>query len=75
MNTVIKTIRTFAGAAVSAALVVSGMVATHWRLRSTTKEALIEKMPLWLVVLAGTFMLFMLVITQGSDSAFIYFQF
>ncbi len=60
---------------IPAALVVSGMVATHWRLRSTTKEALIEKMPLWLVVLAGTFMLFMLVITQGSDSAFIYFQF
>lgn len=60
---------------IPAALVVAGMVATHWRLRDTTKEALIEKMPLWLVVLAGTFMLFMLIITQGSDSAFIYFQF
>jgi len=60
---------------IPAALVIAGMVATHWRLRATTKEALIEKMPRWLIILFGTFMLFMLVITQGSDSAFIYFQF
>lgn len=60
---------------IPALLVVAGMVATHWRLRATTKEALIEKMPRWLIILFGTFMLFMLVITQGSDSAFIYFQF
>jgi alginate O-acetyltransferase complex protein AlgI len=60
---------------IPAALVVAGMVATHWALRATTKEAMIGKMPLWLIILAGTFMLFMLIITQGSDSAFIYFQF
>ena len=60
---------------IPAALVIAGMVATHWRLRATTKETVIRKMPLWLVILAGTFMLFMLIITQGSDSAFIYFQF
>ncbi len=60
---------------IPAVLVVAGMVATHWRLRSTTKEALIETWPLWLIVLVWTFMLFMLIITQGSDSAFIYFQF
>ena len=60
---------------VPATLVVAGMVATHWRLRATTKEALIEKAPPWIIVLGGTIMLFMLIITQGSDSAFIYFQF
>ena len=58
-----------------AALVVAGMVATHWRMRSTTKEAVIAKTPVWAIATIWTFMIFMLVITQGSDSAFIYFQF
>lgn len=57
------------------ALVISGMVLTHWRMRSTTKEAIIEKTPAWAIGAIWAFMLFMLVITQGSDSAFIYFQF
>jgi len=57
------------------ALVIAGMVWTHWRLRSTTKEAMIARTPSWLIAIIWTFMLFMLVITQGSDSAFIYFQF
>jgi alginate O-acetyltransferase complex protein AlgI len=56
-------------------LVIGGMVLTHWRLRSTTKESKIDKFPAWFVALIWTFALFMLVITQGSDSAFIYFQF
>ena len=56
-------------------VVIAGMVATHWYMRSTTKEAVIEKMPAWLVTALWSFMLFMLVISQGSDSAFIYFQF
>jgi len=57
------------------ALVIGGMVLTHWRMRSTTKEAIIENTPAWLIGATWAFMLFMLVITQGSDSAFIYFQF
>ena len=51
------------------------MVATHWLMRSTSMEAVIAKAPAWLVGAVWTLMLFMLVITQGSDSAFIYFQF
>lgn len=57
------------------ALVIGGMVLTHWLMRSTTKEAIIEKAPAWLIGAVWVFMMFMLVITQGSDSAFIYFQF
>jgi hypothetical protein len=36
---------------------------------------MIARTPSWLIAIIWTFMLFMLVITQGSDSAFIYFQF
>jgi len=60
---------------IPAAIVIAGMVFTHWRMRSTTMEALVERTPAWLIGAVLTFMLFMLVITQGSDSAFIYFQF
>ncbi len=60
---------------IPAFLVITGMVATHWAMRSTTKEAVIEKAPAWVIAAIWAFMLFMLVITQGSDSAFIYFQF
>jgi hypothetical protein len=60
---------------IPAAIVIAGMVFTHWRMRATTMEAVVEKTPAWVIGAALTFMLFMLVITQGSDSAFIYFQF
>jgi alginate O-acetyltransferase complex protein AlgI len=60
---------------IPAAIVVSGMVATHWYLRMRTMEDVIAATPKWLIGVIWTFMLFMLMITQGSDSAFIYFQF
>jgi alginate O-acetyltransferase complex protein AlgI len=60
---------------IPAGVVIAGMVFTHWRMRDTSMEAVVEKTPAWLIGVALTFMLFMLVITQGSDSAFIYFQF
>jgi alginate O-acetyltransferase complex protein AlgI len=60
---------------VPAAIVVAGMVVTHWRMRDTSMEAVVAKTPAIIIGAALTFMLFMLVITQGSDSAFIYFQF
>jgi hypothetical protein len=58
-----------------AAIVIAGMVFAHWRMRATSMEAVVEKSPAWLIGAVLTIMLFMLVITQGSDSAFIYFQF
>ena len=60
---------------IPAFVVIAGMVLTHWLMRSTTKEAVIAKTPQWLVGAVWGLMLFMLVISQGSDSAFIYFQF
>jgi len=60
---------------VPAAIVIAGMVFTHWRMRATTMEAVVAKTPAVVIGAVLTFMLFMLVITQGSDSAFIYFQF
>lgn len=60
---------------VPALIVVVGMVAAHWRMRSTTIEAVVEKSPAWAVGAVLTLMAFALIITQGSDTAFIYFQF
>ncbi|WDI31470.1 hypothetical protein PUV54_16080 [Hyphococcus flavus] len=60
---------------VPAAIIIAGMVATHWYLRMRSMEDVIAAAPKWLIGVIWTFMLFMLMITQGSDSAFIYFQF
>lgn len=65
----------YLNAIIPALLVIGGMVLTHWLMRSTTKEAVIAKTPAWVIASVWTLMLFMLIITQGSDSAFIYFQF
>jgi alginate O-acetyltransferase complex protein AlgI len=56
-------------------LVMTAIVALHWRLRNTTLEAVTARVP-WVVrslVLAA--MLVLIVVTPGEDRAFIYFQF
>ena len=55
--------------------VVAAMVATQWRMRDSSMEAVVEKTPVAVIGAALVVMLFALVIAQGSDSAFIYFQF
>jgi alginate O-acetyltransferase complex protein AlgI len=57
------------------ALIVAGIVFTHWRMRTQTLETAIAGVPP--VVLSGVWalMLFAIVIAQGAGSAFIYFQF
>ena len=60
---------------IPALVVVAGMVISHWRMRATSLEAAVAATPRWLIASVLAAMLFMLVITQGSDSAFIYFQF
>jgi alginate O-acetyltransferase complex protein AlgI len=54
---------------------ITAMVTIHWRMRDTTIEAVVQKMPAWLIGLALGVMLFLVIITQGSGNAFIYFQF
>ncbi len=56
-------------------IVIGAMVTTHWLLRLRSMEDVIAVTPKWLIGVIWAIMLFSLVITQGSDSAFIYFQF
>jgi alginate O-acetyltransferase complex protein AlgI len=55
--------------------IVAGMVTAHWLLRTQSIERLMERTPQWALATAWSLMLFGLVVSQGSDSAFIYFQF
>jgi len=60
---------------VPALIVIAGMVLAHWRMRKTTLEAVVARAPAALIGLVWGLMLFALVAAQGSDAAFIYFQF
>ncbi|HEY6545447.1 MAG TPA: MBOAT family O-acyltransferase [Dokdonella sp.] len=57
------------------ALIVGGIVATHWAMRERTLESALAQVPAPLLSLAWALMLFAIVIAQGSGNAFIYFQF
>jgi alginate O-acetyltransferase complex protein AlgI len=64
-----------AGPMIFALTIVTAIFGTHWAMRNTTLEAVIERTPS--VVLGGiwTLMLFAVLIEQGQGSAFIYFAF
>ena len=51
------------------------LISSHWYMRESKIEYAVEKMPKALVVTLWTIMLFGLIITQGGNNAFIYFQF
>jgi alginate O-acetyltransferase complex protein AlgI len=59
----------------SVLLVMSALLALHWQLRNSSLEQATDKIPLWArsVVLAG--LLWLIVVVQGDNRAFIYFQF
>lgn len=56
-------------------VVTIGMLIVHWKLRNSSVEALVAKTPWPIVGLVWGIMLFLIIITQGSGDAFIYFQF
>jgi D-alanyl-lipoteichoic acid acyltransferase DltB (MBOAT superfamily) len=56
-------------------VIVGGMLATHWRMRSTRLETVVAATPAWIVVLVWTLMAFALIAEQGAGDAFIYFAF
>ena len=60
---------------VEVAVTITLLVTVHWRMRDTSIEAVVQKIPTWLLGLALAVMLFLIIITQGSGNAFIYFQF
>ena len=57
------------------ALVTAGLLFAHWNLRDTSVEAVVARMPRWLVTAIWTLMLCAIILTQGNGNAFIYFQF
>lgn len=56
-------------------VVTLAMLIVHWKLRNSSVEALVAKTPWPIVGLVWGIMLFLIIITQGSGDAFIYFQF
>jgi alginate O-acetyltransferase complex protein AlgI len=60
---------------IAVATIVTLLVAAHWLMRSRTLESAIARVPPALFALIWGLMAFAIVITQGSGSAFIYFQF
>ena len=60
---------------IEAALVTLLMLLVHWRMRNTVLEHVVAKLSWWAVGFIWACMLFLIIITQGSGDAFIYFQF
>ena len=52
-----------------------GMLAVHWYMRSRRLEDVVARSPWWLTGVVWAGMIFLIVITQGTGNAFIYFQF
>jgi len=57
------------------AVIVGGILITHWLMRSRTLESVVARAPALLVSAVWALMAFAIVIAQGDGSAFIYFQF
>ncbi|MGY3266287.1 MBOAT family O-acyltransferase [Lysobacter sp. HA35] len=57
------------------ALITTLIVGVHWRMRNTTLEAVVTKIPAPAVALGWAAMAFAIVVEQGEGNAFIYFQF
>jgi alginate O-acetyltransferase complex protein AlgI len=57
------------------ALVTAGLLLAHWRMRDTSLEAVVARLPRGLVLALWTLMLCAIILNQGTGNAFIYFQF
>ena len=60
---------------IKVAVIVTGIVTTHWLMRKRTLEGVVSRTPWWLTGLLAAAMLWAVIVTQGSGQAFIYFQF
>lgn len=56
-------------------IITFGLLACHWLMRNTTILAVAEKTPWWVAGIVWSVMLVLLLLSQESSSAFIYFQF
>lgn len=57
------------------AIILPLMVIAQWRLRATSLEAVVERAPSAVLAIGWSVMGFLILASQGSDNAFIYFQF
>ena len=57
------------------AVIMTSLVAVHWRMRDTTLEAVVARVPAPVLATAWAAMAFAVAIEQGEGNAFIYFQF
>ncbi|HEY9216710.1 MAG TPA: MBOAT family O-acyltransferase [Phenylobacterium sp.] len=57
------------------ALIISGMLLAQSQMRSTSLEAVVARTPAAVLTAVLTIMAFAVIISQGSENAFIYFQF
>lgn len=57
------------------AIVMTGLVGSHWLLANSSVEAVMEKVPRMAFAATLSAMMIALILTQGGDNAFIYFQF
>jgi hypothetical protein len=60
---------------VKVGVVIVLMLMFHWFMRNTSVLKTAGKMPWWLVSLVWAGMLILIVLSQGTSKAFIYFQF
>jgi D-alanyl-lipoteichoic acid acyltransferase DltB (MBOAT superfamily) len=58
-----------------AALCIGGLLIAHWYMREREFETVVTRAPRLLVGAAWSCMAFLIIITQGSGDAFLYFQF
>ncbi len=56
-------------------ITILAMLFVHWKMRSRSLEDVVNATPWWGIAVVWAGMLFLIVITQGSGNAFIYFQF
>jgi alginate O-acetyltransferase complex protein AlgI len=57
------------------ALVTIGLLIAHWSMRETSIEAVVGRLPRWVVGSVWFLMACAIILTQGNSNAFIYFQF
>lgn len=56
-------------------VILSVMLVAQWRLRSTPLEAVVARTPAIVLAMGWSLIAFLILASQGSDNAFIYFQF
>jgi alginate O-acetyltransferase complex protein AlgI len=56
-------------------IVIIALLFAHWRLRETSIEAAMARLPSWLITCVWAVMAGAIILTQGNGNSFIYFQF